>query len=324
MNGKLFSFLSESGIKYETNVSLKTKTWISRGGIAYYYIIPSNKQELLTVIRYLYLNNLKFTILGHTSNTYIYNSCNIDIVVTTKMVNEYELLNNTLYCSAGVSVIKLANDMVRRGIKGFEFLTDLPGTVGAAICNNSSCKDNSISKLLSSIDVILSDGRVISMKASELGFGYRTSIFKTQTINGVILGAYLKINLANKKENLKDLAIENKKYRDENLEGPKFNLGCTVNKIFENGKMPIIYRLLLKFYSLFLKIAEKDENKRRVKSKNFVCQITGYKQLSPYVSSKNVSIFLWKDENADRVFDTYLEFMERIYKTKSVEISILK
>ena len=322
MNEKLQLFLESHGINYETEVSLKSKTWIRRGGIANIYIVPVGGGQLLLTCQYLYRNGLKFLILGHTSNTYILNTKNIDIVISTKCCRNYELKDNKIYCEAGVSVVRLARDMINKGISGFEYLTDLPGTVGAAVYNNSSCRHNSISDLLVSADVLQPNGELISMSPQEMCFKYRDSVFKSKLKDGIIVRVILKAVCGDVKE-LQSIAKANKLDREKMLEGHKQNLGCTVNNLAK-GCMPKRYKVLLKLYNLYLKCFVHKDIPIEKLNKDFLCKISGYKDLAPYISDKEISIFVWRDSNADEMFEKYLEFLSKVYKTYRVEIEVIK
>lgn len=323
MKEKLESYLANARIEYQKNIDLKRKTWIHRGGMCEIFILPNGKDQLRDVTSYLYKNNIEFVLLGHTSNTYILNTCNIAVLVSTLKCNRYELVNDNIYCEAGVGVIKLANDMVRNGISGFEYLTDLPGTVGGAIYNNSSCKSNSISFLLITVEVLTRSGDIETYVRDDLQFNYRTSAFKEKIIDGIILSAVLKAEIGDK-VSIMDIATSNQIERRSLLEHRSKTLGSTVNKCFHNGPMPKRYYIPFKIYNLWLRITDKDELSRQHKSKEFICSIAGYRYIAKYISDQDVIMFNWLDENADQVFPSYLEFMRKVYKTESIEIEILK
>lgn len=319
----LESYLDNSKIEYQKNVDLKKKTWIHRGGMCDIFILPNGKSQLYDVVNYLYKNDIEFVLLGHTSNTYILNTCNLTVIVSTLKCNHYELANDYIYCEAGVGVTKLANAMVRNGIAGFEYLTDLPGTVGSAIYNNSSCRSNSISKLLVTVEVLTREGNIETYGQDELKFNYRSSAFKEKTIDGTILSAVLKVEMGDQMSLMK-IAADNQIERRNLLEHRSKTLGSTVNKCFDNGPMPKRYYIPFKIYNLWLKITDKDACSRQHKSKEFICSVAGYRRIAKYISDQDVIIFNWLDEDADDAFPLYLEFMRRVYQTDIIEIEILK
>lgn len=322
MDKNLIDYLKGNNIPYETSVDLKKKTWIHRGGICDLFISPNSSEQLLRVAEYLYGNKIGFHLFGHTSNLYVLNTSNISVVLSTKKCNKYELFDDKIVCESGVGVIRIANDMVLNGVSGFEYLTGLPGTIGAAIYNNSSCKNNSISQLLIDADVLLEDGRLVTMTSEDMCFSFRTSIFKEGRLRGVIIRARLKVQHADA-VTLQMIAKANSEDRERRLEGHAKNLGCTVNRCFINGRMPIHYYVLYHAYFILLKIMGVSSTIRKKKAKDFLCKISGYKKVAPYISNINPIIFVWRDENADEMFPLYLDFMRKVYKTDKVEIEII-
>lgn len=319
----LEDFLNSNSIHYEKDVELKKKTWIHRGGMCSIFITPNESEKLLDAAQFLYANNIKFLIVGHTSNIYITNECNIDVVLNTARCNKYEIINNTIICECGVSVSRIAKDLTKQGIAGFEHLYELPGTIAGAIHNNSSCLSNSISSLLISATVITEDGRVSEMSHEDFKFKYRTSVMKDKSLRGVIIKAKLKVNQGDVIE-LEQIAANTNARRRADLEGKAHNLGCTVNRLFCNGRMPIRYQIPIRIYDLYIKLKEKDTLIRKKKYKDFLCKITGYTHISKYISNKSIITFMWIDEGADDAFPDYLEFMRKIFKTDKIEIEVIK
>lgn len=323
MNVDLELYLNSIGVEFHKNVDLKKKTWIHRGGMCEFFILPDGREQLLLVSKYLYKEHIRFVLFGHTSNIYVLNTCDLPVVVSTLKCNHFELTDEGICCEAGVGVIKLANHMVRNGIAGFEYLTDLPGTVGAAIYNNSSCKSNSISDLMISVEVLLKDGSIVVYDRSDLDFRYRSSAFKRGDIEGVILGAVLKAEPGNASL-LMEAASKNIAERQTLLDHRSKSLGSTMNSCFSNGHMPLRYYILFRLYNLWLRIVDRDSSSRQSRSKVFLCKIAGYGNITKYISDQDVIIFNWLDDEADDAFPLYLEFMSKVFRTDKVEIEIIK
>ena len=318
------STLEKEGILYETQVSLKKKTWIHRGGIAELFVTPRNVLELERAMSLLYTNDIRHLVVGSTSNIYILNTTNIPVVVSTLKCNSFRNENNILECDCGVQVAKLARQMISQGIKGFEYLTKLPGTIGAAICNNSSVKNeiNSITSLLIDVDMVTPSG-VQRLPKEDLHLAFRTSDIKRKLKQGVILKARLKIEYGDVAE-MEAIAKKNETERYLLLEGPANNLGCTVHQMFCNGSMPLKYSRPLNVYSKILSLFVKDSIVKNKYQKSFLLTITGHRHLIPYVSDKQLITFIWRDDNADEFFDEYLTFMRDVCKTDRVEIEIIR
>lgn len=318
------AILVKEGIPYETQVSLKKKTWIHRGGIAELFVTPRNVVELERAMSLLYANNIKHLVVGSTSNIYILNTTNIPVVVSTLKCNSFRIENSILECDCGMQVAKLARQMISQGIKGFEFLTKLPGTIGAAICNNSSVKseNNSITSLLIDVDMVTPSG-MQRLRKGDLHLAFRTSDIKRKLRQGVILRARLKVECGNVAE-MEAIAQRNESERVLLLEGPANNLGCTVHQMFCNGAMPLKYSRPLKVYSKILSLFVKDSIIKKKYQKSFLLTITGHRHLKPYVSDKQLITFIWRDDDADEYFDEYLCFMREVCMTDRIEIEIIR
>lgn len=317
----LQDFLESHKIFYEQNIQLRDRTWIHRGGKVQFFISPSNVQELRSVCHFVFENNLEYEIVGNTSNVYFLNEYNPRIVISTRKCNKVEYKENYIECECGVNVMRLAKECISKGICGFEYLSDLPGTVGAAIYNNSSCKENSVSKLLLEAELLTEDGSVKILRYEDFQYSFRSSILKEKRLKGVILN--IKLNRKNgSKFLLEKIAKENHEERLKILEGPANNLGCTFNSLFINGAMPIFYKLPLMLFKLILSLFRVKEQKQKEWSIKFILIISGNKKLIPYVSKKLVMTYVWRDNDADKYFPQYVQFMRNVYKTDKLEIEI--
>lgn len=310
-------------IPFEENVDLKRKTWIHRGGIAQIFISPRNATELEQIARFLYRNNIDFFIFGHTSNLYIKNTRDLDVVISTMKCNAVDVTDNCIVCEAGTSVIKLSHQMIEHGITGFEYLTELPGTVGAALVNNSSCKENSISKLLLNATVLFPNGSKRTLSPGDFCFSYRNSVFKSGILKGTILTVTLK-RLNGDTEVLKKIAIDNSRERVNRLGGHGKNLGCTVNKKGSSGRMGLKYYLPMQAIKLWGKIMNNDSLKTNRHINRALCKLAHCRQVEPYISPYNPIVFIWEDEGADDAFPTYLSFMKKVYGSDSLEIQVIE
>lgn len=81
---------------------------------------------------------------------------------------------------AGTSDRDLALHAARAGITGFEFLEDIPGTVGGGLVQNAGAWGESISDHLVDVTVVDASGGIRTMDSGSLQFGYRDSTFKRQ------------------------------------------------------------------------------------------------------------------------------------------------
>ena len=142
--------------------------------------------------RHLYKEGKTFDIIGHTSNIYYLPSYSIDILVSTRKVKETTEEDKYIIADCGVSVSTLAKKMVEQGIKGFEGLIDLPGTVAASVYGNASCYDCSINSLLESFQLLTPDGEIKTLHTGDLKLSKRSTSLKRNELGGVIITVTLR------------------------------------------------------------------------------------------------------------------------------------
>ena len=331
MDKIISQFLDSIHIDYAENVSLAKKTWIHRGPIVPYYIQPSNVDELRLVVEFLCNNKKDFKVIGHTSNLYFKDTFHTDAIITTRKMTVFSEKEGKLICDAGVNVSQLSKYCVERGIMGFEGLVGLPGTVAAAVVNNSSCFKCSIYELLTDVDVILyeSNGTCSfrTLTREELGFSHRSSAIKRNEMNAIVLSVRLKMNTTTDIEELKRKAQHNIDLRTKTQEGKAQNLGSVYASrkskplgIFDLGILKFPLMLGLRVTDHFFRHKEWYKLNRN----SYLLILFGYKDVIPYVSPKNINCFIWKDSGADSAFGRYDAFMHECFECGEMEIEICK
>ena len=160
--------IDENVVEY--NISLKTRTWIHRGGEAKVWFTPNSYEDLLKICRYLYLENLSFDIIGHTSNIYFLNSYNPSFVIDTKKIKKIKFTDSEVICDVGFPMMKLAKECIKRGIKGYEGFINLPGTVAGAVVNNSGCFGCEICDVVNKVEILLPNGDIEELTKATKNF----------------------------------------------------------------------------------------------------------------------------------------------------------
>ncbi len=316
----LTSFLSRHNIRYSKFVSLKTKTWIKTGGVAEFWITPNEIQELIDLGTFLYQNNINFELVGSTSNIFFKDEYNPNIVISTRKLNRYEETSDSIVCECGVNVAKLSKDCVTKGYQGFYGLINLPGTVAASVYNNAGCFECSISERLELIQLLSMNGETITLLRDDLGFLHRSSALKRDEIKGIILTVKLKKEDAISVSKEIECADTVTQIRKHTQEGAVLNLGSIYsNCSYRINVINIVGILLIKILGRFHII--KNINKAIKKT---MLNIYGYRYLDDYISDKSLNTFIWRDEEAECMFEQYQHFMNKVYTGLTIEIEIKK
>ena len=315
MNEAIETYLIQNNIPYEKDVTLTKKSWIRQGGGCGSWIEPARKEQLAEVCKYLYKEGIAFDIVGQTSNIFFHSTYHPEVVISTTAVKNYVIVDDILTVDCGVSVVKLAKDMLEQGYAGFSGLTGLPGTVASAIVNNASCFGCSLSSMLISADVLLPDGCIETWQVGDFGYSHRSSVLKRKEKSGVVLIIRLRLKKSDNTEEERKKAELAMNYRRTKQENKGRNLGS----VFASRKMKKNFKNIVTVIVQNLVGSMRLMPKRRAQKK-MLLWLYGFKDLAPYVSDRNVNTFVWRDERAEQMFSKYKEFIGKVFDDAVLEI----
>ena len=316
---RISKWLHENDIIYELNADLSRKTWIKNGGIAQLYIIPDNADQLEQVLVNLIKFRAKYIIVGHSSNMFFANSYDPSIILSTKKVDEFVIDENRIICDCGASLMKIAKTCIKKGIAGYEGLVGIPGTVGAAVCNNSGAYESEMSKLVERAEVLLENGEKTWLTNSDLEYSYRNSAIKSEKIKCCVLRVELSALRRMEPDKLLALAEEYTAIRKRDYEGYARNLGTVFSRMDIYAGRTVL-KILLKIHR-YITMPFPDAVRNRSR-KLLVLAYFNKLKLYPYISEKRLNCFIWDKTKGyeDGIFYEYLEFI----KSRSLDEAVLE
>lgn len=169
-------------MKIIRNVKLAPHTSLYVGGKAKYFSLCKNTSDIKQALAFANTRGLKVHVLGGGCNT-VFSDSGFDglvIKIAIKGVNKIKETNQHVFYEVGAGenwdqFVKLS---VKNGLYGIENMSYVPGTVGAAAVQNVGCYGQEASETIVSVRLYeISTGKVLTKKTSELGFGYRQSVF---------------------------------------------------------------------------------------------------------------------------------------------------
>ncbi len=229
------------------NVNLKKYNTYKIGGIAKYLIKPYDIINLISLIDYLNINNLKYFILGRGSNVILPDEDYEGVVILLEKLNNIEFINDYVIVESGCNLNMFVNTIINKNLSGLENLYGIPGTIGGAIVQNAGCYGTTISDYLESV-TYLENGKVYELKKDECNFNYRNSLFKNDK-NKIILSSKFKLKSGNKDEMMefiKDNMLKRK--NNQPLEYP--NAGSVFRNPLNNSAGKLIEDSNLKGYNI--------------------------------------------------------------------------
>ncbi|MFQ3573547.1 MAG: UDP-N-acetylmuramate dehydrogenase [Thermodesulfovibrionales bacterium] len=223
----LFRFLDNSGIRFIADVPLSSLSYVKIGGVADCVVTPK-PTEVSALIRFLNEHQLPYHIVGGGSNTLFSDDGFRGVILSLRAIKGVYLNNdeNTLLIYGGEGLSRVVFFAQRLGLTGIENLAGIPGSMGGAIIGNAGAFGVSVGDVLSSVEIIDSEGQIHRMGKEDMGFSYRSSGLP----NGcIITRAILKLSPTDKevvKEKTKEYL--HKKWQSQPVK--ELSLGC----VFKN------------------------------------------------------------------------------------------
>lgn len=172
---ELIHQIENIGCNISPDYPMNKYTWLKVGGQADVVVEPNNHNEFIALLNLLSSSNIPWVVLGEGSNTIVYDRGITGIVISTKKLKKFEIVEETkVLAESGVILGTILNRTIKAGLTGFEFAAGIPGTVGGGIFMNAGANNGEIKDVVDTVWIWL-DGKEISIKRSEINFEYRKS-----------------------------------------------------------------------------------------------------------------------------------------------------
>ncbi len=146
------------------------------GGPTDYYVEPENTEELAAVLGLCRGEGMPYYILGNGSNLLVSDRGYRGVIVALgRAWSQIEVDGARILAGAGAMLSAVARYALNAGLTGLEFASGIPGTVGGAVVMNAGAYGSEMKSVLLSASLLSRFGQVVTLPASELALGYRTS-----------------------------------------------------------------------------------------------------------------------------------------------------
>ena len=184
--------LEEFGDDVRFEYDLKKKNWFNIGGKSKVFYKANDLKGLVNFLKKLD-NKEKIFILGAGSNTLVKDNLFDGVVIKlSKNFNNISLLGEDVIIAGGAVLDKtLSIFAMNNNLKGFEFLSCIPGTIGGGIKMNAGCFGKEFKDILLSIQVVDKFGNIKVIPSKNVKFVYRNNdlpedlIFLSASFKGI-------------------------------------------------------------------------------------------------------------------------------------------
>lgn len=205
-------------MKFARNKSLKKISTFCIGGKAEYFLETASPLVAQKAISFAEEKKLPWHMMGEGSNMLFPDGLVKGLLICVRG-GKIEKKENSVIVSAGVPLSKFVTNSLRRGLRGLECLSGIPGTVAGAVYGNAGAYGHSISESVVRVEV-WEEGKVRWIKRDECDFGYRESGFKLKRC------ALLRVEFRMPKGNKKELLEKSKRIIAERAKKYPAGLKC--------------------------------------------------------------------------------------------------
>ena len=150
---------------------------------------------MLTVLTTLFLSN------SVDSDIFLFAlfKCLVDflykgvIIEVNSRISFIDVIGEDIVADAGAKLSAVAVTAMENDLGGFEFAHGIPGNIGGAVMMNAGAYGGEMKQVLKWVKVLDNEGNIITLDASELEMGYRTSIIEKKGY--IVLQARIGLNI---------------------------------------------------------------------------------------------------------------------------------
>lgn len=195
------------------NEPMNNHTSFKIGGKADIFVTPEKEEDILFLLKLFENENINYYFMGNGTNLIVKDKGYRGAVIQLfKKYNKIELKNNYIInAQSGALLSSVSKFALKNCLKGMEFASGIPGTIGGAICMNAGAYDGEMKDIVKSIKVI-KDGKIFSLDSKEADFGYRKSRISNE--NMIVLSSELILKKGDY-DNIKNKMLDFSKRRTE-------------------------------------------------------------------------------------------------------------
>lgn len=172
---RLIVIVGEDNIRIDE--PMKNHTSFKVGGPADIFITPVTELQIKDVLKLCHDSGCPVFVMGNGTNLVVRDGGIRGVVL--KIYDNFNNINIEecmITADAGALLSTVSKAAMKESLKGLEFASGIPGTVGGAIAMNAGAYNGEIKDVIHSADVIDENFNIRTLLRDELELGYRTSV----------------------------------------------------------------------------------------------------------------------------------------------------
>ena len=190
----LLNIIDKNNIKIDE--PMKKHISFRVGGPADILVKPNTEEELSALVKLIKKENIPYLIIGNGSNLLVKDGGIRGVVIElSDNFNNFEIHGNLINVQSGALLSIVGKAALREELKGFEFASGIPGTLGGALAMNAGAYGGEMKHIVKSVRLMDMDGNIHELTNEEMEFDYRKSILSRE--NYIVLSAVIELEKGN-------------------------------------------------------------------------------------------------------------------------------
>ena len=156
---------------------MKRHTTFRIGGPARLMALPRSRKEAAAAVRAATEAGIAPFFLGNGSNLLVADHGYEGFVLKACGLDQVREVNRRLRAESGITLARLANAALGRGLTGLEFAHGIPGTLGGAVVMNAGAYGGEMVQVLTAVTYLDGAGEEHTLPAAACALTYRHSRF---------------------------------------------------------------------------------------------------------------------------------------------------
>lgn len=209
---KLQDIVRQDQIRIEE--PLANHTTFKIGGPADYLVLPENVDQIVNIVKLCLKEKLPYFVMGNGSNLLVSDEGFRGVIIKLdKAFAAIRIDGCKITAQSGVLLSKLAAEVAAHSLKGFEFASGIPGTLGGAVTMNAGAYGGEIKQVITDAIVLDTQGELKVLNKEQLKLGYRKSVVQEEHL--IVLEATFEFEQGNRDEILAQMNELNARRKDK-------------------------------------------------------------------------------------------------------------
>lgn len=193
---------------------MKNHTSFRIGGPADILVLPKRDHEIVHTLKVCSELAVPVFVMGNGSNLLVRDKGIRGVVL--KIAENYssvEINGSTIEAQAGVLMSTISRMAAKNNLKGLEFASGIPGTLGGGTTMNAGAYGGEIKDVVVSVMGMDNLGNYHTLDLEDMNFGYRTSTIQTNKL--IVLKVNMELEEGDQQESLQLMAELAKRRREK-------------------------------------------------------------------------------------------------------------